>query len=468
LSEAPQKKMWGGRFERDPEAGFWEFQRSFGFDRRLLPQELAVDRAWTRALLAAQAITPQELAQIHAALDAIEKRAHDEPAWVASSNAEDVHHFVEMHVRELAGEAGGKLHTGRSRNELVVTEFRLWIREAAGELRAGLAQLIRALLAHAAQHPALPMPGNTHLQHAQPILLAHWLLAHAEGYFHDADRAAFAANTANACPMGTGALAGCTVPVDRMAIARELGFARITRNSLDTVSRRDFPLDYLYALSVTALHLSRLAEDVTWFATPEFAFVTLPDEYSTGSSLMPQKKNPDAWELIRGKCGRVIAALNGLMVTVKGLPTGYQRDLQEDKEPVFNAHDEVLAMLRVAAGAIAATKFNAARLREMAADPGLVATEVADYLVARDVPFREAHEITGRVIRDAESTGHTLRTLPLEQWKKHSPEFEADLAQWLTVESAIARKKSSGGTAPEMVAAALADAQARLAALEAR
>ncbi len=461
-----EKKMWGGRFERGPDAGFWEFQRSFDFDRRLLPQELAVDRAWVRALQQAGALTRDELTAILAALDAIETRAANEPEWVASSNAEDVHHFVEMHVRELAGEAGSKMHTGRSRNELVVTEFRMWIREAAAELRQALAQLIGALLARA-ETPATPMPGNTHLQHAQPILLAHWLLAHAEAYFHDADRAAFAANTANACAMGAGALAGCTVPVDRMAIARELGFERITRNSLDTVSRRDFPLDYLYALSVTALHLSRLAEDITWFATPEFGFVTLPDEFSTGSSLMPQKKNPDAWELIRGKSGRVVAALQSLMITVKGLPTGYQRDLQEDKEPVFAAHDQVIAMLRVASGAIAATRFNEARLREMAADPGLVATEAVDYLAGKGVPFREAHEIVGRVIREAECSGHTLLTLPLEKWKQHSPKFGADLTAWLTVESAVARKKSPGGTSLEMVAAALADAQERRKKLEA-
>lgn len=468
MSDAQNKKMWGGRFERGPAAEFWEFQRSFPFDQRLLPQELAVDRAWARALKGASILSDAELGQILAALDEIDRRAKAEPQWVASSAAEDVHHFAEMHVRELAGEAGGKLHTGRSRNDLVVTEFRMWIRDAAGELRTALAKMIRALLDKAAQHPALPMPGNTHLQHAQPILLAHWMLAHAEGFFHDADRMAFAANTANACPLGAGALAGTNIPIDRMALARELGFERITRNSLDSISRRDFPLDYLYALSVTALHLSRLAEDVTWFATPEFGFVKLPDEYSTGSSLMPQKKNPDAWELIRGKCGRVVAALNGLMITVKGLPTGYQRDLQEDKEPVFAAHDEVTAMLRVAAGAIAATKFNEARLREAASDPLLLATEVADYLVARGVPFREAHEIVGRAVRDAESSGHTLASLPLDRWKKHSAKFDADLVQWLTVESALARKKLPGGTAPEAVATALAEAQTRLTQLEAR
>jgi argininosuccinate lyase len=460
--------MWGGRFDRAPEAGFWEFQRSFPFDQRLLPQELAVDRAWVRALRAAGALTEAELGKLLAALDEIARHAQADPAWVAASGAEDVHHFVEMHARELAGDAGGKLHTARSRNELIVTEFRLWIRDAAAELRAALALILHALLDQAARHPLLPMPGNTHLQHAQPILLAHFLLAQAEAFFHDADRAAFAANTANACPMGAGALAGCTVAIDRAAIARELGFERVTRNSLDSVSRRDFPLDYLYALSVTAVHLSRLAEDMTLFATPEFGFIRLPDEYSTGSSLMPQKKNPDAWELIRGKCGRVLAALQTLLITTKGLPTGYQRDLQEDKEPVFAAHDAVLAMLRVAAGAIAATQFNDIRMREMAADPGLFATEAADYLTERGVPFRQAHEIVGRVVREAEASGHTLVTLPLAQWKKHAPQFEADLAAWLTVESALARKKSSGGTSPAMVAAALADARTRLAQLEAR
>ncbi len=460
--------MWGGRFERAPDAGFWDFQRSFPFDRRLLPYELAVDRAWSRALRALGVLNDDELRAISGALAKIESRAQAEPAWVAGSNAEDVHHFAEMHVMELAGDAGAKLHTGRSRNELIVTEFRMWIKDAAASQRRALAALIRALLDHAEKHAGVPMPGNTHLQHAQPILWAHYLLAQAEAFFHDADRVAFAAHTANACPLGAGALAGCSLAIDRPALARELGFERITRNSLDSVSRRDFALDFLYALAVTAQHLSRLAEDMTLFATPEFAFIALPDEYSTGSSLMPQKKNPDAWELTRGKCGRVISALNTLLVTLKGLPTGYQRDLQEDKEPAFAAHDQTLAMLQTAAGAVAATRLHEARMREAAADPGLVATEAADYLVARGVPFRKAHEIVGQVVREAERRGQPWPALPLDTLRQFSPVFGADLRDALTVDFALATKQVPGGTAPDVVRAALADARARLAQLEER
>jgi argininosuccinate lyase len=460
--------MWGGRFERAPDASFWEFQRSFPFDRRLLPYELAVDRAWARALGGLGILTDEELRAILGALDKIETRAAAEPVWVASSNAEDVHHFAEMHVMELAGAAGGKLHTGRSRNELIVTEFRMWIKDAAATQRSALAALIRALLDHAEKNSSVPMPGNTHLQHAQPILWAHYLLAHVEAFFHDADRLAFAANTANACPMGAGALAGCTLTIDRMALARELGFERITRNSLDSVSRRDFALDFLYALAVTAQHLSRLAEDMTLFAAPEFGFIALPDEYATGSSLMPQKKNPDAWELTRGKCGRVISALHTLLVTLKGLPTGYQRDLQEDKEPAFGAHDHVLAMLQTAAGAIGATGLREERLREATADAGMVATEAADYLVARGVPFRKAHEIVGQMVREAERRGQPWTTLPLDALRQFSPEFGPDLHAALTVESALASKRAAGGTAPDVVRAALSEARGRLAQLEER
>jgi argininosuccinate lyase len=457
--------MWGGRFEKAPDASFYEFERSWSFDRRLLSYELAVDRAWARALVGVSILTETESKQIIAALDEIEKRAEAEPGWLDASTAEDVHHFAETALIERLGVLGAKLHTGRSRNEMCVTEFRMFIKEAAAAMSAAVAELIEALLERAEHYLELPMPGMTHLQHAQPILVSHFLLAHAEGFFHDADRLAFAANTNNACPMGAGALAGCGFPVDRMAIARDLGFARITRNSLDSVSRRDFALDYLYALSVLASHLSRLAEDFVLFASQEFGFVTLPDEYSTGSSLMPQKKNPDAWELIRGKSGRVTAALISLLVTLKGLPTSYQRDLQEDKEALFSAHDQALAMTQIAAGTIAATRFNEARLREAASDPSLLATEMADYLVTRGVPFRQAHEIVGKAIREAERLGTGIAQLPAEALKALSPVFGPDLAEALTVEASLARRSLPGGTAPESVRTSLADFRSRLAAL---
>jgi argininosuccinate lyase len=308
----------------------------------------------------------------------------------------------------------------------------------------------------------------THMQHAQPILFSHFLLAHAEAFFRDTQRLTAAAATADACPMGSGALAGCALAVDRVAIARELGFSQPTTNSLDAASDRDFALDYLYALSVIATHLSRLAEDFVLFASQEFGFIVLPDEFSTGSSLMPQKKNPDAWELLRGKTGRVTASLHALLTTLKGLPSSYQRDLQEDKEPVFAAHDQVTAMLAIAAGAVAATRANEARMREAASDPALLATEAAHYLVRRGAPFRQAHEIVGQIVREAERTGKPFSALPLETLKKFSPLFAQDFYDALKLEAALAGADVEGGTAPERVRGAIAAAKERLAALEKR
>ena len=321
------------------------------------------------------------------------------PRGSTRPQAEDVHHFAESALIEKLGPLGAKLHTGRSRNEMVATEFRMYVKDAARELRSALGLLVRAVAVQAKNNLGIPMPGTTHMQHAQPLLLSHWLLAHGEAFQRDAERFAAAAASADACPLGSGALAGCAFPLDRKALARDLGFSRITANSLDAVSDRDFALESLFALATLAMHLSRLAEDMVLFASPEFGFIELPDEYSTGSSLMPQKKNPDAWELIRGKTGRIYGALFALFTTCKGLPSSYQRDLQEDKEPLFAAHDQALAMVKIAAATLAATKFREARLREAAQDPALVATEVADYLAAQGVPFREAHEIVGKVLR---------------------------------------------------------------------
>src|ERR1700722_12931729 len=301
--------------------------------------------------------------------------------------------------------------------------------QACREMVAAVTHLESVFADQAEKNFGVPMPGTTHLQHAQPILLSHWLLAHAEAYDRDAQRFLSVAHNADVCPLGSGALAGCAFPLDREALAHDLGFSRITTNSLDAVSDRDFALEFLFGLSTLAMHLSRLAEDFVLFATPEFGFIALPDEFSTGSSLMPQKKNPDAWELIRGKTGRVYGSLVSLLITLKGLPASYDRDLQEDKEPLFSAHDQALAMTRIAAATIAATGFNEAALRRAAGDPGLVATEAADYLVARGIPFRDAHEIIGRAIREAEREGKTLRDFPLERLQAISPAFGAGLAK---------------------------------------
>jgi argininosuccinate lyase len=462
LSENSKDKMWGGRFEQGPDANFYEFQRSWRFDRRLLPYELALDRAWAKGLEAARLLTAEECSKILGALDGIERRAESDAAWLDQSPAEDVHHFVEVALIEALGAVGAKLHTGRSRNEMIATEFRMFVKEAARAMARAVGRLVEAFADQAERNLSVAMPGNTHMQHAQPVLLSHWLLAHAEAFLRDVTRFENAIGAADSCPLGSGALAGCAFPVDRMAMARELGFGAITANSIDAVSDRDFALEYLFALSVLATHLSRLGEDFVLFASSEFGYVALPDDFSTGSSLMPQKKNPDSWELTRGKSGRISAALFSLLMTMKGLPTSYQRDLQEDKEALFGAHDAALQLVNVAAGSLAATKFNRAQLEAGAANPALLATEAADYLVARGVPFREAHEITGKVVREAENQGKTIVSLPLESLRKYSAAFGPDYFSAVTLEAAISRKTVAGGTSLESVRTALEHLQARL------
>src|SRR5215471_1886089 len=416
-------RLWGGRFERQPNKRFDAFQRSFPFDQRLLPYEIAVDRAWAKALEPTGILAAAEVQQTLAALDRIEERSQTDAGKLAS-DAEDVHHFVEKALVQELGALGWKLHTGRSRNELVATDFRLFVIDAADETKRALFSVLGALLAQAKAKLGVPMAGMTHMQHAQPILLSHFLLAHGEAFARDVQRVERAASVADACPMGSGALAGNSFRIDRAKIARELGFSRPTANSLDAVGDRDFALDYLFALSGIATHLSRIAEDFILFASEEFSYLVLPDEYSTGSSLMPQKKNPDAWELIRGKCGRVTAALFALLTTLKGLPTGYQRDLQEDKEALFLAHDQVAEMLAVAAGAIRATGFSDDQLRGKAANPALLATEAADYLVRKGLPFRQAHDLVGKVLKEAERQRKLWTELPVEALRRISPAFE--------------------------------------------
>jgi argininosuccinate lyase len=462
MTERKDDRLWGGRFDREPNAGFDAFQRSFAFDRRLLPYELAVDRSWARALQRIGILTEIEVRDTIKALDSIAAELSNDRSFLQGSTAEDVHHFVESALVHELGPLGWKLHTGRSRNELVATDFRLFVIDAAVNLQRRLAAFLTALVDQAQANFPAPMAGMTHMQHAQPILLSHFLLAHAEAFFRDVIRLDRAADSADCCPMGSGALAGNSFGIDRDAVARDLGFSRITPNSLDAVSDRDFALDFLLALSGIATHLSRLAEDFVVFASQEFAYVTLPDEYSTGSSLMPQKKNPDVWELLRGKTGRVTGALISLLTTLKGLPTGYQRDLQEDKEPLFAAHDQVTDMLLVATGAVSATRFNAERLQAAASDPALLATDAADYLARRGVPFRQAHEVIGKVLREAERQGKPWTQLSLEDLRNIAPAFDNDFHARLSLEAAIAAKSVPGGTAPDSVRSEIADLQKRI------
>jgi argininosuccinate lyase len=465
MTDRKDDRLWGGRFEREPDKTFDAFQRSFSFDRRLLVYELAVDRAWAKALKAAGVLSESELHDTLFALDGIARELKTDPRFLEGSTAEDVHHFVESALVHELGALGWKLHTGRSRNELVATDFRLFVKDAAAQVRSSIVELLTAFLQQAKANLGIPMAGMTHTQHAQPILLSHFLLAHAEALPRDLTRLQSAAESADACPMGSGALAGNSFKIDRQLIARELGFSRITANSLDAVSDRDFALDYLFALTGIATHLSRLAEDLVLFSSQEFAYTILADEYATGSSLMPQKKNPDAWELIRGKTGRITGALLSLLTTLKGLPSSYQRDLQEDKEALFAAHDQVNAMLAVAAGALASTKFNEQRLRQAAGDPALLATQAADYLVRKGIPFRQAHDLVGRVLREAERLNTSWTSLPLEALHQISPAFTADFSSTYSLEAALAAKNVPGGTAPERVSAAISDLEARIARL---
>jgi len=464
MAERKDDKLWGGRFDKAPDARFDVFQRSFSFDRRLLPYEIAVDRAWATALEPTGIFTATEVRQTLAALDKIEERAKTDPAWFekTGADAEDVHHFVEKALVEELGPLGWKLHTGRSRNELVATDFRLFVIDAVSEVKRGVLALCNSLLMQAKAKLGVPMAGMTHMQHAQPILLSHFLIAHAEAFTRDITRLQNAAASADACPMGSGALAGNSFAINRDAIARDLGFSKITANSLDAVSDRDFALDYLFALMGIAIHLSRLAEDFVLFASQEFSYVILPDEYSTGSSLMPQKKNPDAWELIRGKTGRITGALISLLTTLKGLPTSYQRDLQEDKEALFSAHDQVADMLAVASGAVTTTQFRDDKLRALAANPALLATEAADYLVRKGIPFRQAHDLVGKILREAEKQGKNWIELPLAELQKISPEIGTDFAKSLTVEAALGAKRLPGGTSPDSVRAAIADLEKQI------
>lgn len=469
MTERKDDRLWGGRFENAPDATFDAFQRSFSFDCRLLPFQLLVDRAWARGLRGAHVLTDDDLRQILAALDEINERVNSNPAWVDEfgSHVEDVHHFAEKAVVNALGPTGWKLYTGRSRNELVATEFRMFLSQSAGEIRTSLFDLLRVFLEQAKHCVHIPMAGMTHMQFAQPLLLSHFLLAHAEAFYRDCLRIQYAIEAADACPMGSGALAGCAFPIDRLAIARDLGFSRITANSLDAVSERDFALDYLYALSTIATHLSRLAEDFVLFASQPFSYVILPDEFSTGSSLMPQKKNPDSWELIRGKTGRVTSSLFTLLTVLKGLPTSYQRDLQEDKESLFLAHDQVHSMLFVAAGALQSTKFREDRLRNFADDPALLATEAADYLVRAGTPFREAHDLVGILLREADTRGVPWTKLAPTDARKLSPLFDEEFFNNLpTLESAIAFKAVPGGTSEESVRSAIDEFEQRLRKLE--
>ncbi|HET7112293.1 MAG TPA: argininosuccinate lyase, partial [Pyrinomonadaceae bacterium] len=434
--------MWGGRFKDKTDPGFAAFNNSFRFDRRLFEVDVTASIAYSQALENARVIGAEDGAQIRSALESILENARVNPDYFLEAQAEDVHSFVEARLVELIGDAGRKLHTGRSRNDQVATDFRLWLRQAIDDLDATVRLTQTALLDFAEANSEVVIPGYTHLQRAQPVLLAHWCLAYFEMLARDRERLADTRRRVNIMPLGSAALAGTSFPIDREALAKSLGFEGVSRNSLDAVSDRDFCVEFLSVCSLIMVHLSRLAEDVILYATTEFGFFELGDAIATGSSLMPQKKNPDSMELVRGKAGRVFGDLLGLLATLKGLPLAYNKDMQEDKEAVFDAFDTVNSCL-----AVTATVFANISVKPPTLGGYMNATELADYLVRKGMPFREAHETVGRIVLRAIELETGIEQLALAQLKEFSTRIEADVYDALSLEQTLSSKSQIGGTA---------------------
>ncbi|HEY8186166.1 MAG TPA: argininosuccinate lyase [Pyrinomonadaceae bacterium] len=456
------KNLWGGRFATGADPSFAEFNSSFGFDRRLFAADVRASVAHCQALVAAGVLTGEEAAKIKTGLQRILERGETDSSYFDELNSEDVHSFVEARLVEMIGESGRKLHTGRSRNDQVATDLRLWLREAIDQLSSQARSTQKALLDLAEMSRGAVLPGYTHLQRAQPILFAHWCLAYFEMLARDRERLEEIRKRVNVLPLGAAALAGTSFPIDRESVARELGFESVSRNSVDAVSDRDFCVEFVSACSLIMVHLSRLAEEVILYSSSEFGFFELSDAVATGSSLMPQKKNPDSMELIRGKVGRVVGHLVSLLTVLKGLPLAYNKDMQEDKEAVFDTFDTTQVSLEMAALVIRNVKINAERMRSAASQGMMNATELADYLVRKGIPFREAHEMVGRIVVKAMSSGVELGELSLEELRSVSSEIESDVFAALTLEKTLASKSTAGGTAPERVAEALALARKSL------
>ncbi len=463
----PPAKMWAGRFREPLSEQFESWQRSFPFDWRLLPQELDASRAHALALETAGILTADECSQIVSGLERIHNDYVGAPELMSrhGSDAEDVHHFVEMRLVKTIGDLGLKLHTGRSRNEQIATDLRLYIRYSANRVLRHLAAWAQALVQKAQKAGDAVMPAYTHLQRAEPILVAHWLLAYVEMLLRDASRLEDCIKRLSYCPLGSGAVAGATLPLDRTIAARELNFTAPTANSMDATSDRDFVLEYLQVLTQLALHASRFAEEITLFATAEFGFVDLPEAFSTGSSAMPQKKNPDLTELVRGKVGRIHGAAESVTMLLKGLPLAYNKDMQETQEPVFEASGEIRRMLRVLAPFTAALVFRTDRMKAACQSGFLNAMAAATYLVHKGVPFRKAHEKIGNAVRYCLDKGCELGNLSLDELHQFGPEFESDFFAAITLEATLDCHNVIGGTARPRVREALKDTEQRVQAL---
>lgn len=440
--------LWGGRFSTKLNDQAWDLNSSLPVDQRLALHDIEGSRAWAGAVHQAEILSDKEYAAICLGLGAIREEFSAGRFSFAPSD-EDIHTAIERRLTELVGEAAGKLHTGRSRNDQVATDFRLWMLEAIPALTTTMSDLQSALVEQAELAGETLMPGYTHLQRAQPILLAHWWLSHYWSLQRDQERLQDLIKRVSVLPLGSGALAGVPFDIDRLALAKSLGFAEVSQNSIDVVSDRDFAAEYLFCTTMIGIHLSKLAEQVILFTTAEFGFLELSDAYATGSSLMPQKKNPDVFELTRGKSGTLIGLLSGLLAVLKGLPSTYDKDLQEDKAPVFQATDTLHAILPVLAGALRTINVKPVRLRN-AIDPTMLATDLADYLVNKGVPFREAHAMAGRMIREAGD--NSLEEVSLEEYQKIGP-FDEDVYQVFDPRISIRKRNVIGGTSPQSVKA---------------
>jgi argininosuccinate lyase len=457
--DEPSQRTWGGRFGSSPDALMTRINASIGFDKRLWREDIAASKAHAAMLREQRIISEEDAAAILEGLDriAVEYERDGVPERL---ELEDIHMTVEQRLGELIGLAAGRLHTARSRNDQVATDFRLWVRKACDEVMDAIRSLQRTLVERADEHAETVMPGFTHLQVAQPVTLGHHLMAYYEMLHRDVSRFADARARMNESPLGSAALAGTGFAIDRDRTADALGFDRATANSLDSVSDRDFALDYLSAAAQCSLHLSRLAEELIVWASAAFGFVKLSDQFSTGSSIMPQKRNPDAAELVRGHSGRIIGALTSLMITMKGLPLAYSKDMQDDKEPVFEARDLLLLSLEALAGMVETVEFVPERMRIAASQGFSTATDLADWLVREaDVPFREAHHITGRAVKAAEERGCALDALSIDDLKAIDPRIDERVFDVLSVEASVNSRTSYGGTAPVRVREQIARAR---------
>ena len=454
MSSSPQpesKPLWSGRFESAPDAAMLQFSTSLPFDSRLWRYDIRGSQAHVSMLGAQEIIPPDEAQQIRAALGQLADDLESGALNFNDAPDEDIHSWVERHLTQRLGAVAGKLHTARSRNDQIALDVRLYLKDALGATIAATRALQSVLVAQAETYMSAIMPGYTHLQRAQPVLLSHHLLAYFQMLARDRERLEQCLERADVLPLGVAALAGTGFPIDRQRVADELGFARVSENSLDTVADRDHLIESVAALSIIALHLSRLGEEWVNWSSKEFDFCRLDDRFSTGSSIMPQKRNPDSMELVRGKSARVLGDLTALWTLVKGLPLTYNRDLQEDKEPLFDAFDTVLGSLQIARGVVETTTFNTQRMKAVAGGGFSTATDVADYLVRRGVPFRQAHEITGAAVRECESSNRELTDLSLDEWRALDERFDEGVLEAVVVEGSVAARSSQGGTAPVRV-----------------